>query len=1276
MKFFSCKSVIFAFAGLLAFPAVADLHMESSDKENAGLSFHANFDYSMRAQRASGNAKFKIFGPGKSRFAPGCMNQGLRIGVDKNKKQFYADIEAAKNIDTAQGTISFWVKPENWDGNSHGFAMFVSGTHQDGSTFYIYKYDAKRMGLCTVVNKKSTSKWYNPQSWKAGEWHHIAVVWGKDYQRTFVDGKAAVTQQRSLSTAPINSLKLGTRGWGGDKGTSIIDELKIFNRPLNADEIAKEFSRFGKALEKKNVMKITAGKTPVKVDGVIGKDEYGFAATGMLNIPDNPAVEQTFYYISHCDKYIYIATQAKLYGDGKAKCFERDGKLYLEDSIEIWLANEKQVKHQLVFNTAGTLHDSQASTKALSSWNLKDYKVKSVVKNGIWTLETAIPKAELGGKDKWLFNLSRTCYVDPAKPFFTNLVPCRKNIGYSDMTNYAELTLKEKAPVFRMKNLGKLHLGELDLVVETPLTVKVANESATAANFADNVPPQNGTVAIKQKLPMTGKLYISSDVFQNSWNRSQLAPVSIQYIYMDKARKNLLIATKNEGGENGGTLRLSMKNRQTGKVYTKDVKVKGENFFWTETFDMTPLPPGRYEFEGSYIDPSGKKNPPFPQTVIKPEPGPALWANNKIGITPGEVPPPWVPLEVKGNSVKSMVQYYKWENSLFPASMIVNGKELLARSAVLTVNGKAVENAKIKCVKKAADKVVFEAAGSVENLNIKCLISVEFDGMMWVKLSVAGKNVPVKSMTLDIPLKPQYGEQVHSNEIDKHVGSPRFGYTGLVRNNFWSKNLLDRPAFWVGNDDGGICWFAENLVNWSVRNVNYSAQLKVNKQEALIQLNIIDHPVKINGERQIQFGMQMTPVKTHDAAPRTKRLTHDWAWSGVTKYYNMFDTDPEFFNEQSFAFYQKRAATITDSDNRYFLYLGSNGAGPFNPYWAWYGPEWTSRKIGDYIIEYELRNIADRNSRVWTYACLNSRDFCDYMVWSLKNVITAKNIRNLYYDLVGPRMCANTEHGCGWKDENGTTHPTYNVLGAREFHKRMYIFMKKHAPESYHFYHVTGNPAMPAVNSFCTAVVEGESWYNNQVPEKESYFGIVEPREFRVAYSGQKWGYHTIFIPQLARSAYFLKPHRQRLWNSANPPVEMRRAIYHIIGYLYVHDVMPWEGGGGFTTLFAASWKKQNEFFAPWDKSVKFIPYWQQTGKPFTVKVSDPARVLASAYTKGGKAMLVIMNDTNKEQAVEITYQGKKLVDVFKGDKPVEVNGSYKTTINPQVFNLFYFTDK
>ena len=83
MKKFSSKCAIFALAGLLACSAFADLHMESSDRDNAGLTFHANFDYSMKAQRSSGNPRFKVFGPGKERFAPGCMNQGLRIGKNK-----------------------------------------------------------------------------------------------------------------------------------------------------------------------------------------------------------------------------------------------------------------------------------------------------------------------------------------------------------------------------------------------------------------------------------------------------------------------------------------------------------------------------------------------------------------------------------------------------------------------------------------------------------------------------------------------------------------------------------------------------------------------------------------------------------------------------------------------------------------------------------------------------------------------------------------------------------------------------------------------------------------------------------------------------------------------------------------------------------------------------------------------------------------------------------------------------------------------------------------
>ena len=52
--------------------------------------------------------------------------------------------------------------------------------------------------------------------------------------------------------------------------------------------------------------------------------------------------------------------------------------------------------------------------------------------------------------------------------------------------------------------------------------------------------------------------------------------------------------------------------------------------------------------------------------------------------------------------------------------------------------------------------------------------------------------------------------------------------------------------------------------------------------------------------------------------------------------------------------------------------------------------------------------------------------------------------------------------------------------------------------------------------------------------------------------------------------------------------------------------------------------------------------------------------------------MLVVMNDTDKEQAITFSYPGKKVVDVFKGSKPVLENGSYKTVIKPQVFNIFY----
>ena len=1249
---------------------MADLHMESSDKANEGLLYHATFDNTLKPARSAGSGELSAFGPAAKRFGTGVMNQGLRIGVNGSDK-FYAVLPPAGIIDHKQGSISFWFKPENWAGSCKDFNIFVSGS-QKNNHFYIYKYGAPTFGFCTIAAGKATFRPVTSASWKTGEWHHITVVWNKDYQRLYLDSKPVMTAARSLAAEPFTVLYLGSRLWAVEKGTSILDELKIFNRPLSDDEVSAEYSRFGKkdAATASNGA-FTVGKKSVKVDGVIAPEEYDFQSTGFVNIPDGYASEQTSYAISHDDQYIYVAIQAHMPRQIICNISARDGSVWTDDSVEIWLANARDKKpHQFVFNTKGVLYDAMPLEKTGANWNVKNYRSAATVKDKIWTLEAAIAKSELGGGNDFLLNLGRTTFVGDT-PVPTSLMPVRKHLGYSDVENYARLALKDSAPVFRLKKLGDINSGKLDLEIETSQKVSVSNDTNALAKYKEDFVPQNGKVATKQLIAPGGKLTVAvPGVFTRIFTTRNPSPVAVQYIYVEPTKNKLLIALKNEGGENGGKLSLQLKKRSDQTVViSKNAAVSGSNFFWEESLPVNKLEPGDYDFEAVYTDPSGKKSETFVQFFRKPGANP-VWQNHTIGIYENEVPPPWSNLQVDGQNIKTMLQEYQWQNSLFPVRMLVKNRNILAAPMELVINGKVVKNARVQCVEKQADKVVFVTTGTLNQLKVTCHITVEFDGFMWVKMTLEGRNVPVKSMICNIPMQKEIATQVHACEVDKHVGNPPVGYTGLLKKTNWQKNLYNKSAFWIGNDDAGLAWFAENLVNWVNSDRNRSAEIIPGAANTLVKLTMLDKNIRINGKRNYEFGLQMTPVKTYDPTPRTARLGVDWGWGTPVKYFDYNDPGEEFFDQVS---HDQRRKGLQARGGRYFLYIASNGAGPYWPEWPWYAENWTSNKIGDYYIELQLKDVAARNRNVWTYACLNSKSFRDFKIYQTANVANspAWDVRNIYYDLVGPRLCANTNHGCGWKDDSGNLRATFTIRGCRDFHKRIYSLMKKLRPDSMHYYHVTGQPALPAVSSFCHALVEGESFFNNHLPEKETYFGAVDPGSFRVAYSAQKWGYQLIFIPQLERAAMFLRPERRKLWNMAQPPEPMDRANRHIAGYFYTNDIMVWGGGFSFYKLYDKAWKKQQQFFQPWDNKVKFIGYWEKN-KPFTAQTANPDRVMVSAYVKGPKAMIAIANDTDSPQKVKVSYPGKKSASSFTGQAVNIKDGKFTVELKPQVFELVY----
>ncbi|MBR7104964.1 MAG: hypothetical protein IKC65_08470 [Lentisphaeria bacterium] len=1264
----------------------ADDHMLSSSVDD-GLTFYCSFDDSVNAVKAVGAAAGVSTYGSKAEFAAGIKNKGLRIGRSADGKIKHSIRYAGtKNINHKQGTICFWIKPEDWEPTSKDFNIFLTGLKKNGC-FFIYKYQGNTARFYIKDGEEQSNSMASTSAWKKGKWYHLAVSWNPQMQQIYVNGKLINTVKRPNDPdQPYSHLFVGSRNWAVEKGFSIIDELKIFNRMLTVAELEKEYSSVAGVDRSSGKMAITVGKGTPAADGKIMPGEYAVSSTGFFTAEGKYARRQGKFHLSWDNHFLYIGIETPQPVPPLTAQMERDGQVWKDDSLEIWLAGKNGKRYQLIYNSKGVIYDCCfTGKKADPSWNIKGAKLVNKIAGKKWISEVVIPLAELGrkpaDKDRWKLNIGRSFHAERPRSFIC-IAPVRRQYGFADVPLFPEITFDASAPKYQIVSIGDINKGAVDLRVQAPASARATLSYATYERvwFKETFSAGKGKVSFQKEFAPGGSMTFQltdkgKTLYQAGYQGTPPSAVAVQYIYTDIEKGLLQSVAKNEGGATGHLL-LTLTDKKSKKVYTHKVPVKADQVFWTVSRSIKELPDGDYDYKAQFINGAGvPEGTPFVQWYRK-SPSPTAWDNNKIGIYPGFVPRPWTPMQFKDDTIIAKMQQYAFKGTLLPSGFTANGHQILAAPCRVRINGRYLEKGTFKLLESKPDYILARTEGKLGNVSVSCNIRAEFDGMLWFDLSLNGQKAKITDFVIEIPLKKEFAEQVHSNAGDTHTA--KFGATGLVPASGWHKNLYHKPAFWVGSDEAGFAWYAEDLKGWKNKDKNRTVEILPGKNAMTVKLNVIDRPVTLNGARKISFGFHGTPVKKADTSTRWNRVGKEWGWSLMSYYFNYLDSGKEFYDRDYWVSHRERYKK--NKATRFFLYIASNGAGPYNPEWAYWGKKWTSRPIGDYIIEYNIKDTKARDKWVWTYSCLNSRSFLEFYLWQISNVLKNKDmdIRNLYYDLVGPRMCNNTEHGCGWRDDDGLLWATHQIRGGREFHKRLLILTQKVLPDCKHLYHVTGQPVVPAVHSFCDAIVEGETFFGEMLTEKETYFGIINPKMFRAAYAGEKWGYSTIFIPQLQRSAQVNRPDRVKFWKMKNPPEKFRRACRHFLGYAYNHDLSLWHGNAALHAQSDPLWAKQAAFMGKWDGKVEFLPYWRKNN-PFSAASANPERVFMSAYRRGDRGMLVVMNDTDQAQTVKVTVDpqrllGKKQITHIEDEngKRLPAGNSWQGTVPRQEFKIYY----
>ena len=143
-------------------------------------------------------------------------------------------------------TIEAWVY---WEGEGKYPNIISGGTWSPGG-FLLFvggNQCAFRMGRPGVSASGNPDQWREVSSplvapFSRGQWYHLAATFKRPGIRTYVNGKQVGSANWDYSVGHQGDLNIGK--WGGATShKGMIDEVKIFNRALGADEIAASHAK-------------------------------------------------------------------------------------------------------------------------------------------------------------------------------------------------------------------------------------------------------------------------------------------------------------------------------------------------------------------------------------------------------------------------------------------------------------------------------------------------------------------------------------------------------------------------------------------------------------------------------------------------------------------------------------------------------------------------------------------------------------------------------------------------------------------------------------------------------------------------------------------------------------------------------------------------------------------------------------------------------------------------------------------------------------------------
>lgn len=1220
------------------------------------------------------------------------------------------------NLSEKEGTVTLWMRGlsgVHWNkiDNKHYWFLIFRG--EDG-TLYFYKYYQSPGTWLYREYRKELNKQFTRISFAnyiEDRWNFFAFTWKENGTLSFYVNGNLIGEANDFTFPKITDEAFFIIGQtkGGEPSENIenriMDNITFYNKALSNYEIVDIYRKEGSILFNQEIV-ICKKDNTVTIDGRIEPSEWDNSTVIPIAIEDkNVKVTDTISYLHlmYDEDYLYFLLYSPipdkdladphgklLHGFFKKDTLRHDESVDHDDSLEINLIpgveNENADFYRLVVNTIDTkydyvIHSSGATELAWSP----EWDVKSSFDERGWLLEAKVPFNGFGRKmpvpgEIWQGNFHRIWKQLRNQKDSWAVGKHILETGEFKKYSLGKIVFggKESITVSNI-NIKNLHL----LIPEINLTLcnhreQLSNVRVSITDGKENLMEKSVAIKAKEQISFDWKEDIKK------YHPTELS-IKITDIDTGETYYSLCLPLLNEDSIDiklrsypsldmirieGDVSALSIPPKDLNvkislmkeNLVQKELSFIPDSLFFEKEIDVSTLEPSGYLVVVTIYQEEKVVTEMKIQFIKKPLP---VWYNNQLGIT-DEVPPPWVPLKIKGpDTITCWGREYLYNKKLLPSQITSQGQHLLSRPINLmldTPKGKIdlnTINSQIVFGKKTDAKIRWQNTVISGGIKIVNNSYIEFDGMLWteIKLIPEQQQAEINSLTIIIPLKKEYAILI--NPYDYSLKT-----TGYLPEKGWAGSL--RPL-WIGNNQVGIQFFGETDFNWQVQDRYREIEIIPSDSEVLLKINFIDKPFILRKEETFSFGLEATPVKPINSDHRKWRIGHPHIISKFTP-----EQDIEFLAawctgwSKVFGTSGEVSYPIPKDDlkPKMWDYEVDGRKGFSFPYcqlmqtWAeseefkQFGDEWINNLKERYIPPL---NIPVQNRLI--LVCQASRSWQDFVLYGLDLLQKKANPRGYYFDVSTPTNCNNIFHGCGYKDENtGQYNSTFNVLGTRELVKRIYIHLKKHRPDGMILYHNSGQVLMP-IHGFADILCDGENAFslldrlNNR-----GYENFLTLDTFRAEYMGHNLGSVVAFMPEFTRA----KSIRVDEADEVGP----QHAEY-VLGLILLHDSALWityfYDERPVKTMYQAL-SEYNFASAPY----KFIPYWNQQ---ITQKLDEKEAVVSFYVDKSkGRALMVVMNMSGKKKPFSFSINTAELG--FAPKKVINACHSENVSINKEVLTI------